>query len=97
MTRNRKMPDHWYATRSSQPSWSQDWQHQKGAVDPHRVGHSASYVHTTPQQVATKPATPSPKQPKEPRRRFTFGWAFWMVVIMLVSGGMGFASVALLL
>lgn len=97
MTKNRKMPDHWYATRSSQPSWSQDWQHQRNAVDPHRVGHSTSHRQATPQPVTTKPAPPSPQQPKEPKRRFTFGWAFWVVVIMVVSGGMGFASVALLL
>jgi len=97
MTKNRKMPDHWYATRSSQSSWSQDWQHQRNAVDPHRVGHSTSHRQATPQPVTTKPAPPSPQQPKEPKRRFTFGWAFWVVVIMVVSGGMGFASVALLL
>ncbi|MEQ8998435.1 MAG: chromosome segregation ATPase [Coleofasciculus sp. B1-GNL1-01] len=97
MTRNRKMPNHWYATRSSQPRWSQDWQHQKNAVDPHRVGHSTSHRQTTPQQVTTKPAPPSPQQPKEPRRRFTLGWTFWMTVIILVSGGIGFSSVALLL
>ncbi|MFP4103583.1 chromosome segregation ATPase [Coleofasciculus sp.] len=104
MTKNRKMPDHWYATRSSQPRWSQDLPHQRNAVDPHRVGHSTSprqttpqQGQTTPQQVTTKPPAHSPQQPKKPRRSFTFGWAFWVVVIMVVSGGMGFASVALLL
>jgi len=96
MTRNRKMPDHWYATRSSQPSWNQDWQHQRSVADANRIGHSTSR-HTTPQPVATKPTAPSPQQPKKPKRRFTYGWAFWVVVIMVVSGGMGFASVALLL
>ncbi|MEQ9622640.1 chromosome segregation ATPase [Coleofasciculus chthonoplastes] len=97
MTRNRKMPDHWYATRSSQPRWSQDWQHQRNAVNPLRVGHSTSHRQTTPQQVTTKPAPPSPQQPQEPRRRFTFGWTFWVTMTILVSGGIGFSSVALLL
>ncbi|MEQ8753774.1 MAG: chromosome segregation ATPase [Coleofasciculus sp. G1-WW12-02] len=98
MSRKREVPDHWHATWSAQPSWSQDLQHQRSAVNPHQVGHSASYRQTTPQKVATKPAPPSPKQPKEPRRRFTFGgWAFWVAVIILVSGGIGFSAVALLL
>ncbi|MEQ9548956.1 MAG: chromosome segregation ATPase [Coleofasciculus sp. G3-WIS-01] len=98
MSRKREVPDHWHATWSAQPSWSQDLQHQRSAVNPHQVGHSASYRQTTPPKVATKPAPPSPKQPKEPRRRFTFGgWAFWVAVIILVSGGIGFSAVALLL
>ncbi|HBB30775.1 MAG TPA: chromosome segregation ATPase [Cyanobacteria bacterium UBA8803] len=90
MTRNREMPDPWSGSPSSQPSQVKGW---------HPGGQPAPANQAVPQQVATSTVSASPptKQPQERRRKFTLRWPFWAVVAILTSGGVGFASVALLL
>lgn len=111
MARNREIPDRWSTWQSSKPGQIKGWQSRSHAADRHPVGRPDTGIPpsrfppspvnpTAPQQIATSPPASSPppsKLPQKPRRRFFSGWSFWAAIVVLVSGGVGFVAVALLL
>ncbi|HBL10272.1 MAG TPA: chromosome segregation ATPase [Cyanobacteria bacterium UBA11162] len=110
MTRNREGSDRWPTSPSSKSGQMKGWQGIKGvgnqrpvdpmaaeAPTPHSSPSPARGMIPQPLPTSTVAVSPPSKQPKAPRRRFTVGWWFWAVLIVLISGGVGFMSVALLL
>jgi len=113
MTRNREIPDRWPDSKSSKSGQLKGWQRTRSASAPKRpvvrpasgapdapnIAKAAPSRHSPPQDWATSevPLPPPSNEPREPRRRFAKTWQFWAALIVLISGGVGFTAVALLL
>jgi soluble cytochrome b562 len=108
MTRNRKIPDRWPTSNSSQPDQSPEWKPTRDALAANRPwvasakgtpGAPLSGAYPVPQDwTATEPpSSPPPKKEGGRKRGFRQSWQFWALLIVLLSGGVGFMSVALLL
>ncbi len=113
MTRNREIPDRWPDSKSSKSGQLKGWQRTRSASAPKRplgrptsgapdapnIANAAPSRHSPPQDWATSevPLPPPSNEPPERRRRFAKTWQFWAALIVLISGGVGFTAVALLL
>jgi len=113
MTRNREIPDRWPDSKSSKSGQLKGWQRTRSASAPKRplgrptsgapdapnIANAAPSRHSPPQDWATSevPLPPPSNEPRERRRRFAKTWQFWAALIVLISGGVGFTAVALLL
>ena len=110
MTRNREIPDNWPASKSSKPGQFNGWQNTKSVSAAKRIVRPATGTpsqgtpplasgNPAPPELETPTVPPSPvsKLRKELSQRFSFGWQFWAVLILLFSSGIGFTAVALLL
>ena len=113
MTRNREIPDRWPDSKSSKSGQLKGWQRTRSASAPKRpvvrpasgapdapnIAKAAPSRHSPPQDWATSevPLPPPSNEPRERRRRFAKTWQFWAALIVLISGGVGFTAVALLL
>lgn len=106
MTRNREISDSWPPSKSAKPSQFQGSNLPNSGSDAQRpLVNPTSGVpsqpptsgYPVPPELGTAEVS-SPSKPLEKRkRRLQFGLRFWAILIVLISSGVGFTAVALLL
>ena len=75
-----------------------DAPHMANARPSRHSSHQASrYPNPQDWTKSDMPSPPPLELPQKPKRRFTKAWQFWAILVVLLSGGVGFTAVALLL
>ena len=105
MTRNRETPDGWKKGESSNPS-GRPLDRRNSKYEPPSVQPISEILPVPPPPPPRPPVVLPPEELEEPsdllkpeRKRFLAlpsSWQFWALVTVIVSGGLGFMSVALL-
>gem|GEM_PF-142134 len=100
MTRNRETPDHWQKGGSTNPAGQpldrKASDHRRPRIPPVPPPPPPPHPPITP--AAEEPLESSTVTKPERKKRFRFisSWQFWALVTVIISGGLGFMSVALL-
>ncbi|HEY9633979.1 MAG TPA: chromosome segregation ATPase [Coleofasciculaceae cyanobacterium] len=106
MTRNREIPDSWPASNSAQPNQFKGSKRTRRASDAElplvnpalgAPSQRSPSGHRVPPEVVTSEVPSSSIGGLEHKRRLNFGLRFWAILIVLISSGVGFTAVALLL